>query len=52
MRHSTKKPTLKVKKQSIRRLGERELSQEELGQVVGGYLVAPRYTQNCGCFGR
>jgi len=48
MRQRTKKPTLQVKKESLRRLEERVLSVQELGQVVGGYIVCPRYTQNCG----
>ena len=48
MRQRTKKPTLTVKKETVRVLEQRMLSDQELGQVAGGALVRPVYTR-CNC---
>lgn len=48
MRHRAKKPTLQVKKETLRILQTRVLSDQQLGHVVGGWGTCPRHTQDCG----
>ena len=48
MRQRVKKPTLTVKKETLRRLEERSISVQDLRQVIGGCWVQPRYSQYCG----
>jgi len=48
MRQRTKRPTLKVKKETVRILEHRMLSEQELGQVAGGAGARPGYTR-CNC---
>jgi hypothetical protein len=45
MRQKTKKPTLQLKKESLRNL--RTLAQQDLLQVAGGYVYAPGVTCRC-----
>ena len=48
MRQRTKKPTLQVKKETLRQMNQRLLSIQELGQVVGGFVYGAPYTKCCG----
>jgi natural product precursor len=50
MTKKTKKPTLQLKKETLRKLEPRALSDEELAAVLGGVTCIPRYTTRCdGC---
>ena len=49
MRQRPKNPTLKVKKETVRSLDRRMLSDQELGQVMGGNACKPLYTRRCDC---
>jgi hypothetical protein len=45
MRQSTKKPTLKLKKETLRQM--KGLSDQELAAIVGAGLCAPGWTCRC-----
>ena len=49
MRQRMKRPTLKLKKETVRILDRRMLSAQELGQVMGGGACKPLYTRRCDC---
>ncbi len=48
MRQRPKQPTLKLRKETVGKVPLRPLSLQDLGQIVGGCWVQPRYSQNCG----